>query len=294
MEQIYPKWRDLAIDPFEIKYNCIKLKSIVNYPPAGNDVVEAIAQYNNKEQHIYIKIERSKMAFFTIELNHINKLINNNLYSKVPKIIEDGIVKNKKYIVLEKVYGKRLSEFIDSISTALKKEFIMKYGMELGKIHQISIVDFPIAVQRIINDYPKTENYKEFDSYILEYINYLKDNKPEIKHDTFIHGDFHYANILWKDNEISGVLDFEYSGVGFKEQDIAWALVLRPNQKFMNRLSDIKYFLKGYNKVNTYDSEKLKWCLINGYCHFYLMNLQNKRYIKKIKNLLELVRTCDL
>ncbi len=48
---------------------------------------------------------------------------------------------------------------------------------------------------------------------------------------------------LVENEKISGVLDFEYSGKGFKEQDIAWALVLRPDQTFMDQYEDLKSFL---------------------------------------------------
>ena len=88
---------------------------------------------------------------------------------------------------------------------------------------------------------------------------------------------------------ISGIIDFEYSGKGFKEQDIAWALILRPSQKFMNNYKDIKYFLEGYKKIGNYDEKSLQWCLINGYCHFYLMNIQNTSDKKEIKKLLNII-----
>jgi len=64
--------------------------------------------------------------------------------------------------------------------------------------------------------------------------------------------------------------------LGFKEQDIAWSLILRPGQKFMNNYDDIKSFLEGYNSNGKYNSELLKWCLINGSMHFYLMNKNGK------------------
>ena len=74
--------------------------------------------------------------------------------------------------------------------------------------------------------------------------------------------------------------------MGHKEQDIAWALIMRPNQKFLNSIEDILLFLNGYNVNGTYDEKKLKWCLINGYLHFYLMN-KNDDYRKAIRELLE-------
>ena len=38
-----------------------------------------------------------------------------------------------------------------------------------------------------------------------------------------------------------------------------------------------------------FDIEKLRWCLINSYCHFYLMNENNEDYKNK---LLILLRNC--
>ena len=46
---IYKKYRELTIDLFSIQYRNIKLKKIISYPPAGNDVVEAIVDIKNKE-----------------------------------------------------------------------------------------------------------------------------------------------------------------------------------------------------------------------------------------------------
>ena len=286
MEQKYPKWRELLIEPNNIGFNTIRFNKIINYLPAGNDVLECNVNYNGIEQNVYIKIERSKMSCFDIEIKHINAILVNNYYSKVPKIIESGFVENKRFIVLEKVDGIRLSELLASKNQD-KDNYLYRYGVELGKIHQIPIQNFEFAKQRIINDYPKEENYKNIDKSLQKYINYLIENKPDIKINTFIHGDFHYANLLWKNHDINCVLDWEYSGIGFKEQDIAWALILRPGQKFMDSIMDIKTFLNGYQKENNYDVEKLRWCLINGYCHFYLMNIDNEVYKQKIKQLLE-------
>ena len=81
---------------------------------------------------------------------------------------------------------------------------------------------------------------------------YPKKEEPSLEFNSFIHGDFHYANILWRKEQISGILDYEYSGYGLKEQDIAWTLVLRPSQKFMDNIEDIKSFLAGYNQLGTY------------------------------------------
>ena len=124
---------------------------------------------------------------------------------------------------------------------------------------------------------------------IKEYIKFLEDNDFKKELTTFIHGDFHYANVLWLNNDINGVIDWQYSGIGLREQDIAWACTLRPGQKFMDTMEDIQTFLKGYSEKEKFDIEKLRWCLINSYCHFYLMNENNEDYKNK---LLILLRNC--
>ena len=46
-------------------------------------------------------------------------------------------------------------------------------------------------------------------------------------------------------------------------------------------VADINYFLEGYSQLGHYNGDYIKWCLINGYIHFYLMNTQNIIYKEK-------------
>ena len=66
---------------------------------------------------------------------------------------------------------------------------------------------------------------KVFDKFGIEYVfDYLVNNRPNEINKCFCHGDFHYANILWDNDHISAILDFELSGIGSKEFDTAWAI----------------------------------------------------------------------
>lgn len=273
----YKKFRELNVDVFKINFKNFKIKEILNYMPAGNDVIEVLTT-NNK--NYFVKIERSKVADFLTEFENINLL--KDKYNKVPKIIEFINEDNLKCLVEEKINGKRLSEIINEKN---KENYIYKLGKELAIIHKLKYNVKKTAKQRIINELPKEENY-EFDMDIKPYIKYLEENDYKKEFNTFIHGDFHYGNILWESGEISGVLDWEYSGIGQKEQDIAWALIYRPGQKFMKSIKDIRIFLNGYLEENNYDIDKLKWCLINGLCHFYLMN-KDLKYKSEVLKILE-------
>ena len=286
----YEKWRELNIDPKDIKFKTIKVLKEISYPHCGNDVVECEIKTENEQLiNAFIKIERSTRAEFQVEIDHL-KLLKKYSYLKIPEVIEYGEILNKKYIVLKKVIGSRLSDILLVKKDKKEKEmYLYKYGQKLALIHNISTSGFKEARQRPINDYPNIDKYGSFDSNILPYIEYLINQKLEKKFDTFIHGDFHYANIIWDKEEISGVLDWEYSGIGFKEQDIAWALILRSTQKFMDTIEDINNFLNGYKTIGSYNEEKLKWCLVNGYCHFYLMNKDNEEYKNKLIDLLKAI-----
>lgn len=278
---IYKKYRELTIDLFSIQYKNIKLKKIISYPPAGNDVVEAIVDIKNKEENVYIKFERSKMANFETEYKHLKLLSDINIF---PKVIEFGSVNDKKYIILEKIEGNRLSDIFKQDKKD-KETYLKEYGKTLSQIHNIQNRGFDKAFQRPINEVPK--NYKNSDEFSGKIIKYLEENKIEKDNKTFIHGDFHYANVLFKNQKVNGIIDLEYSDLGFKEQDIAWALILRPGQKFMDNIDDINLFLDGYRSKNNFEYDKFKWCYINGSIHFYLMNYENEEYKQKIRNLIE-------
>lgn len=283
-----PKWRESKIDLSKLHLKQINQYKIISYPPAGNDVFECVGTLNSGEKiNFIIKSERGTFANFDNEIKVLNKITG----FPIPTVIETGKINNLRYIVMNKLDGEKLSDIFKENKDADKSKYLFLYGKALGQIHNLNL-KWDKARQRDVNDVPNTQLYKDLGTWESEIIKYLKDTKPNIVMDTFIHGDFHYGNILWEDYKISAILDWEYSGLGFKEQDIAWALILRPEQQFMDKLEDYKSFLKGYNSVNTFNSSKLKWCLINGLVHFYLMNKNNKNkiYLTKLKTLIEILR----
>lgn len=277
----YKKWRDLEINPKDINTKLGKITKIINYYPAGNDVIECVIENNNEKRNVVLKIERSRVSDFVQEKENINMLQKNKYYEKVPKVLDLVKHQNKNCLFLEKRTGNKLSEIFKK-DNYNKEDYLHKYGKELAIIHKIPKNQFKDSYQRDINRIVKTE-IKE----LQPYIRYLSKNYIEANKDTFIHGDFHYGNILWDKGKVSTVLDFEYSGKGFKEQDIAWATVLRPGQKFMDNVNDIKVFLSGYKEELSFNFNNYLWCLINCYCHFYNMNSNNKEYCAKILELLE-------
>lgn len=288
MNKIQPKWRESKIDLSKLHLKHINKYKIISYPPAGNDVFECVGTLNSGEKiNFILKSERGSFANFDNEVKVLHQITG----FPIPKVIETGKLNNLRYIVMNKIEGEKLSDIFKEKSHTDKLKYLFLYGKALGQIHKLNL-KWDTAKQRDINSVPSKKIYKNLDDWELDIINYLEDTKPHIIMDTFIHGDFHYGNILWENYKISAILDWEYSGLGFKEQDIAWALILRPQQQFMDKLEDYKSFLQGYNSVGTYDKSKLKWCLINGLMHFYLMNKNpsNNIYLIKLKTLIETIK----
>ena len=284
MGKIQEKWRDSVINIDDIILKNAVINSVVSYPPAGNDVFECKGLVNGKKCNFIIKSERGSFADFENEIKVLDALKNKFL---VPKVIESGNVNSHTYIVLSKINGDKLSDIFKEQHNVDKNRYLYTYGKQLAEIHNY-VINWAVAKMRNINDVPSKVNYSFDDDWENSIVNYLIKNKPAIVFDTFIHGDFHYGNILWKNYKITGILDWEYSGLGFKEQDIAWALILRPGQKFMDNLDDYDSFLEGYKSCGSYDNNKLKWALINGLMHFYLMNKNknDKEYLNSLKGLI--------
>lgn len=275
------KWRESLINPNEIKFNTdLKISSIVSYPPAGNDVFECIGNFNSKNIHFFLKVSRGTFSNILNEADILIKLKHNNI--KVPEVLDYGNYKGYDYIVTKKKYGSKLSNLIKRGHNSI--EYMYNYGFLLAKIHSLSI-ETQKAKQRKINDIVEIDinKYKELE----KFYNYLIKNKIERDYDTFIHGDFHYGKLLFKNNNISCILDFEYSGFGFKEQDIAWAIALRPTGNFLKTKKEINEFLKGYKSIGNFDYNKFLWCYVNASLHFYKMNSNNAQYKKRLLKLLE-------
>lgn len=259
----------------------IKIVEIKNYYKTTNDVIDAIILYNECLLPAIIKIKRVKSADLVSEVANVNYLNDNLLYNKVPIIYEYGKINNKMYIVFEKIKGRNLQEILKK-NKQNKNLYLEKYGAELALIHKIDIKEAVTATKR---NFEKISNDVN-DLKIKKYLKYLNNNKIKSDTKTFIHGDFHYGNVLWHKRSVSCVLDWEYSGLGFKEQDIAWTIAYRPKQVFMDNIDDLKVFLNGYKKINNYNEKDLKWCLINTYLHFYLTE-RDSIYQDRILELLE-------
>lgn len=263
------KWKE-TIDPFSIKFNNFELIEILGYPHARNDVFYCKGKHKNKEVFCFIKYASKKDSNILKEIHTIKTL----KFNFLPEIID--YEKDGKFIVTKEIIGERLSNILQTTKEK-SISYMFEYGKTLAKIH-LTNINCEKVTHRKFFDIPSLEYLKE--NSIEFTFNFLINNKPQKINECFCHGDFHYANILWKNKKIIAVLDWELCGIGNKEFDIAWAIINRPSQKFLRTNKEVKEFLKGYNSISSCNIDYVKYYMILIYCHFISVDKNNSKYKK--------------
>lgn len=263
------KWRE-TMDPFTLRFNNFQLKEVLGYPHAGNDVfyVRGIGQ-EGKEVTAFLKVERQKTADIEREVSIIKKLD----FPFLPIII-DYSFDTPKYVLTKEAEGERLSYILGNNESMESLKYMEAYGELLAKIHDVNIQSIPAKPRdfTLPHEFFVDNELKYIEQYLLE--TKIEDTK------CFIHGDCHYANILWKNYKVSCLLDYELSGYGSREYDLAWALVLRPGQKFLKTYKERKIFLKSYSRYHNFSKEAFDYYMVLFGIFFYKISpeKQNKDY----------------
>lgn len=256
---IHPaRWRETC-DPFALNYHHFQLNEILGYPHAGNDVFYARGVVNRNETNAYIKVARRKDAAIDNEVAILTQL-NSPVF---PKVL-DYDHEHHTFSVTAEMPGLRLSTIVGDNADFLSLGYMETYGEALAQIHQMKIPAKPQAARKFYHR-PDAEILKKLD---LQFLCDYFAQEPRQEENVFCHGDFHYANVLWKDRRISAILDFELSGYGNRDFDIAWALFLRPGQKFLKTDKEFDLFIKGYQQHRKCNVNAVKYYMAQCYVYF--------------------------
>ncbi len=252
------KWRD-TVDPFTLPYHSFKPLEILGYPHAGNDVFHVRGLYNGSQINAYIKSARQKGADIGNELSILSQFS----AAVTPSVI-DYSLEEPLFLVTRELSGERLSAIVGENRDLESLSYMAEYGAALAKIHEMDIHAKPVKDRKFFH----APSDALLESLKLEHLRGLFPTSVTGEKTCFCHGDFHYANVLWENHHISGILDFELSGYGCKEFDIAWALFRRPGQKFLKTEAELQEFLKGYRQFGVYDAEAVKTYMAQCYVYF--------------------------
>lgn len=271
------RWRE-TIDPFSLPYRSFRPVEILGYPHAGNDVFHARGMFEGREVRAYIKAARQKGAAIENEVRILSQL-----HSSVFPAVIDHDPGGTPFSVTMELPGERLSAIVGENRGMESMNYMEEYGAALAKLHRISIRAGDVKDRRFFHA-PSEELLKDVR---LEELGDFFSRPPAAAVRCFCHGDFHYANILWDDHHISGILDFELAGYGDRDFDIAWALFRRPGQRFMKTEGEQTAFLHGYQQAADCDPEAVRYYMAQCYVYFLEFSKDDKEYCEFIRNWLK-------
>ncbi len=258
---IHPKkWRETA-DPFALPYRAFRLERVLGYPHAGNDVFQVEGVWRGRRVEAFVKVARQSGADIANEIAVIETLS----CALAPEII-DCDERHELFEVTLARPGERLSTLLGRNERRESLGYMYEYGRALAGLHAASGYFRAVRDRRFFH-IPERER---LEANGLGYVyDYLIRHEPQATVSCFCHGDFHYANLLWQDGHISGILDFELSGVGNRDFDIAWAVILRPGQRFLNTPEELELFLNGYESAGRCNRCNVRYYMALIYSRFY-------------------------
>lgn len=166
---------------------------------------------------------------------------------------------HQTWALLEFFDGETLREaLLNEKNKQNKQEMIFNFGKILAKIHATScpnglVNDIEWLDQMLIDAEVNLKNYEVDGTEDLLYK--LKTNKPKNFQQTLIHGDFTIDNVLVKNGEIKGVIDWGGGRFGDPRYDVS--LAIRPKPFVFDNEMDKSFFFEGYGRKiidqNEYD-----------------------------------------
>ncbi len=173
-------------------------------------------------------------------------------------------------MLIQEMNGKPLGNlfFKNNLLKILSRELVQVH-MFTKKIKiptldtQSRILNYKIILQENDSLQPVTAQYCQW----LSHNAHLYDNSQNAFSWGLVHGDFRGGNILYKDSEISGVLDWEFAHIGNQVEDIAWFLSPLWNKNQTTKSYEDS-FIQDYLKYTT----KLNHSATGGVCRNDVLN----------------------
>ncbi len=275
-------WRETC-DPYALPMTAYRIGRVLDYPHGGNDVFHVTGVCGRRPCAGYVKAERQAGADVRNEIELLRVLA----YDKKPRLL-DWSLTEPVFDVTEECSGRRLSALLQEAPPGAALGYMEPYGAELARIHGLDMPWRPVKHRRFF-DRPGPEHIRKYG--LTDLAALLDGCPPAGESCCFIHGDFHYANILWQDGAVSAVLDWELAGTGVREFDMAWAVLLRPGQMFLNTPEQVRAFLAGYGARQDFSRP--------AFVHYYILTalhfaaLGDERYRRALTALCRAVAAMD-
>ena len=160
--------------------------------------------------------------------------------------------------LMEKIEGETLPHkiFRDTSYSAAVQNLTQDCAIELAKIHAMNVDDFSDILdtkspQQMIDALYSDYRASQCPIPVFEAaFSWLRENMPNDRAHTILHGDFRMGNLMIDEMGISGVLDWELAHIGDPAQDVAY--LCTPSWRFGNYhktvggFGDLDGFLDAY------------------------------------------------
>lgn len=185
------------------------------------------------------------------------------------------------FFIMKKVYGVTEGHKLVKLNNPNQQANVLQgIGTQIAKIHQIKndsaleqLLDKPAPheyLSNLLNDYLKQIDALNRKQPVLEYaLKWMSLNLPEVKELVLVHGDFRTGNIMVDGDQVTGILDWEFTHWGDAREDIGWFTAkcwrFGQDQNIAGGIGDYQDFMSAYEKVSgTYikESELKFWHLL--------------------------------
>ncbi len=228
-----------------------------------NSVYRCQGERQGTEFTFFLKVNRGSNTDMPNEREVLLYLAGTTL--PTPRVLWHG-KDRKEFLALEKREGVMLLDLLNPASPfhqpKLRYQTMESFGETVGRLHSLE-ADWPEMKRTSLYGFLGEEDIDDWE--FGEIVLWLKANPPPAKSMVFTHGDLNDRNILVKEGQVTGIVDWESAGTGWREYDLAWAL--RERRNYMNTPEDRSRFLSGYTAHSTYDPDAFRWAMVMNCLH---------------------------
>ena len=246
--------------PTELELLCVRRNAIGE----TNEVFLCQAELCGQPLEVYVKVARGEASCLPNEHAVLDALKNSPI--PVPRVIWYA-PSPQPVLILEALPGSIIWDHLDPRRGHYHERevpaYLREYGRCLAHVHGLPLAWAPqqrSALHELIGEQdtgdPRFEALAQW----------LRCHLPPARDQVFVHGDFNTASVLCCHQSITGVIDWEFAGCGWREYDLAW--ILRARRTFLNTPAEREAILEGYRSSSSYDEQALRYCEVLNYLHF--------------------------
>ena len=206
------------------------------------------------------RVEEEDLPFF---MSLQNELVEHGFNCPKPiknnKNLVINKLKNKNAVIISFLDGENLSKIMPEncyeLGSKIAEFTNITKNLKLSRANSLNYDSWLKIFESFknIND----NSYEEYFAILNEELIFLKNNWPNNLPKAIIHADLFVDNVLFKNNKISGIIDFYFSCNDF----IAYELALTANDWCFNtdgtfNLDNFNSLIMGYNNISSLNSEE--------------------------------------